>query len=205
MTRILLIRHGENDFVGKRLAGRLPGVHLNARGRAQAEAIARALANAALAAIYASPLERTLETAQPLAQALSLPVHPHPGLLEVDFGAWQGKTGKQMRRLKLWHTVQHHPSQMTFPGGESFLQAQQRGVAAIEEFRRTHDPKATLACFSHCDLIRLIIAHYTTIPLDNFQRLTADTASISMLELFDGWSNLVFLNRTANDNLVTGE
>src|SRR3954452_18283038 len=102
MTTILLIRHGENNMVGKRLAGRLPDVHLNDRGKQQAQQLAEALCKAPLKAIYSSPLERAVETAEPLAAELGLPVQIAPGLIELGYGDWQGKTLKQLSRLKLW-------------------------------------------------------------------------------------------------------
>ncbi|MCE1252528.1 MAG: histidine phosphatase family protein [Anaerolineae bacterium] len=182
MSTLLLIRHGENDFVGRRLAGRLPGVHLNAVGRSQAEALAAMLHNEPLTAIYASPLDRTLETAAPLARDLFLTVQENAGLLEVDFGAWQGKTLKYLKRLKLWQTVQNSPSAMRFPGGESFLEAQQRVVSALEEIKKAHAENERVACFSHCDTIRLAIAHYLDMPLDAFQRLNIQPASVTRLQ-----------------------
>ena len=91
MPTILLIRHGENDYVKQnRLAGRLPDVHLNERGRQQAQVVAEKLALAPIKAIYSSPLERAAETAAPLAEKLGLPVTLRPGLLESDIGEWQG-------------------------------------------------------------------------------------------------------------------
>jgi probable phosphoglycerate mutase len=179
----LLIRHGENDFVGKRLAGHLPGVHLNEKGRKQAALIAQTLSKAPIKAVYSSPLERAVETATPLAQALTLPVIIRTGLIEIDFGRWQGKTGKQMRRLKLWKMVQENPSQMRFPGGESFVEAQQRLYQEIDAIKGTHEEHDLVACFSHSDAISLLVTHYLGLPLDNFQRLSIGTASMSVLFL----------------------
>ena len=181
MTTLLLIRHGENNMVGKRLAGRLPNVHLNDNGRRQAEEVARALCKAPIKAIYSSPLERAVETAQPLAQALNLEIQPAPGLIEVGFGDWTGKTLKQLSRLKLWKVVQEKPSEMRFPNGESFREAQQRAVAQVECMAGAHDEKDMLACFSHGDIIRLLSAHFLAIPLDEFQRVGADPASITVV------------------------
>ena len=183
MTTLLLIRHGENNFVGKRLAGWLPGVHLNEKGRQQAEKIAQALTPAPIKAIYSSPLERAMETALPLSQALNLTIQTRPGLSEINFGQWQGKTIKQLSRLKLWKVVQQTPSQMRFPDGESFVEAQQRLVADVQAIVSAHDPKDWVACFSHSDAVRLIVTHFLSIPLDNFQRVSIDTASITVLHL----------------------
>lgn len=181
MTTVLLIRHGENSMVGKRLAGRLPDIHLNDRGKQQAEQIAQALSRAPVKAIYSSPLERAVETAGPLARALGLPIQYAPGLIELDFGAWQGKTLKQLSRLRLWKVVQNQPSAMCFPEGESFIEAQNRAVAEVERIAAAHEDQELVACFSHSDVIRLLVAHYLAIPLDEFQRVASNTASISVV------------------------
>ena len=105
MPIFLLIRHGETDYNKKmHLAGRLPGVHLNTKGRQQAQAIADKLASLPIKAIYSSPLERTIETAEPLANALKLDVIPMPGLLETDCGEWEGQSVRKLRRLKIWQS-----------------------------------------------------------------------------------------------------
>ena len=106
MAIILLIRHGENDWVGKRLAGRLPNVHLNQKGQDQANRISDLLQDLPIQAIYSSPLERAIETAQPLAIKKNIEISICENLSEINFGNWQGKTIKQMRRMKLWETVQ---------------------------------------------------------------------------------------------------
>lgn len=181
MTILLLIRHGENDYVGKRLAGRRSGVHLNERGRQQAQALAQVLCKAPIKAIYSSPLERAVETAGPLARELGLEIQTREGLLEIDFGAWVGKTIGQMRRTKLWKLVQHQPSQARFPEGESFAEAQQRIASTLQEIAATHQPDQMVACFSHSDAIKVAVAYFLGLPLDNFQRLSVSTASISVL------------------------
>jgi probable phosphomutase (TIGR03848 family) len=195
MPAILLIRHGENEFVKKgRLAGRLPGVHLNQKGREQVQALADKLLGAPIKALYSSPLERTMETAEPIAQALELEVIPCQGLLEVDFGEWQGKTLKGLRRLKLWKTVQHSPATARFPGGESFAEAQFRACRALEQIASKYEEKDIVACVSHSDLIKLSVAYYLGLPLDLFQRLFIAPASFTVLALGPAGSFLVTLN-----------
>ena len=195
MPIILLIRHGENDYVKKgRLAGRLPGVHLNEKGRKQAHMLAQALQNAPIKAVYSSPLDRTVETAQPIAEAKGLPVVTRDGLLEVDFGDWQDKTLKTLRRRKLWRIVQTRPSLMRFPQGETFAQAQQRIVQELELLRKEHKPKDLIVCVSHSDLIKLAAAYYLGLSLDLFQRLMVAPASITTLHLQADHAVLVNLN-----------
>jgi probable phosphoglycerate mutase len=195
MSTLLLIRHAENDYVKKgRMAGRAPGVHLNEKGRAQAHTLAEKLAHAPIRAIYASPMERCLETAAPLAQALGLEVIPAPGLLETDVGEWAGQTLKSLRRLKAWRMVQHTPSLFRFPGGESFAECQTRIVAETLAIAARHEAKDVLALFSHGDPIRLAAAYFLGLPLDQFQRLSVSTASITALHLGEGGARLLNLN-----------
>lgn len=193
-TRILLIRHGINDFVQKRLlAARTPGVHLNAEGQAQAVALAERLSDAQLAALYSSPLERTRETAAPLAQRLGLDVQILDGIIETDCGAWTGQSVEALSQTELWKQVQIQPSRFRFPGGESMAEIQARMVAALEMLLAAH-PGQAVAVVSHSDPIKLAIAYYTGMPLDLFQRLEIAPASISEIEFAGLRPRLVRLN-----------
>lgn len=183
MTDILLIRHGENDYTHKgKLAGWTPAVRLNEKGQAQAGAVAERLTSAPIKAIYSSPLERAMETAQPLAKAKGLSVHKLEGVGEVRYGEWTGKSIKALSRTKLWAVVQRRPSAMEFPGGETLRAVQSRAVDAIETLARRH-PRHFVAVFSHGDVIKLILAHYLGAPLDMFQRIMISTGSVSHLRL----------------------
>lgn len=184
MPVVLLIRHGENEYVKKgRLAGRKEGVHLNDKGHAQAQALAEALADVPLKAVYSSPLERTMETAAPLAEIHKLKVIARDGLLEMDYGDWQDKTLKQLARRKLWKTVQSAPAHMRFPGGESFGEAQLRIAEELTGLARTHKKKDIIACVGHSDMIKLAAAYFLGLPLDLFQRLIVQPASVTTLHL----------------------
>jgi probable phosphoglycerate mutase len=207
MTTILLIRHGMNEFVGKgKLAGWLPGIHLNEKGRAQAEALANLLKPVKLRAIYSSPLERALETAQPIAAAQGLDVKLREGLGEIRYGRWQGQSLKALRRRKLWPVIQGIPSLARFPEGESFPEAQARVVAELEVLRGLHKRKKdVIACVFHSDPIKLAVAHYIGMPLDLFQRLTIDPASINVLHIGKHHTNLIRLNDTrATTSIIRG-
>lgn len=197
MPLILLIRHGENEFVktGK-MAGRLPGVHLNERGREQATALAEALKEVPLKAIYSSPLERAVETAEPVAAARKLEIQLRPDLLESDIGKWQGRSLKALSKLKTWRIVQQAPSRFTFPEGESFLRMQTRIVSCLDEIAASHKPKDILAAVFHADPIKLAIAHYLGMPLDLFQRLACDTGSVSVLYLSEMGAHILKLNQS---------
>lgn len=195
MPLVLLVRHGENEFVKKKkLPGRLPGIHLNEKGRLQAGAVAQKLIGAAVKAVYSSPLERALETAEPIAQALELPVTPRPALMDIDVGEWQGETLGKLRRHKLWKVVQGAPARLRFPGGETFADAQYRIVTELDALCKLHDPKEMFVCVSHADPIRLAVAYYLGLPLDLFQRLAVNPASITALSIGEMGSHLLTLN-----------
>lgn len=198
MTLIYLIRHGHNQFVEKgKLAGRTPGVHLSPRGQAQADKLAELLSRAKLKAIYASPLERTMETAEPIANAAGLDVTPDDALLEMDYGTWQGKSLKVLRRRKLWSTIQSTPSLARFPEGESFPEVQARIVNELDHLRHKHHQKtAVIACVFHSDPIKLAIAHFLGLPLDLFQRMVIDPASINLLAATSNHVRILRLNDT---------
>ena len=165
------------------LAGRMPGVHLNESGRQQAYTLAATLAAAPIKAIYCSPMERALETARPLAELKGLEVQQAPGLIEMDYGLWQGKTFKQLQRLKLWKLLMKDPAQVRFPGGESICEAQERARLELEKIAAGLEEKDLVACVTHGDIIRLAAAYYLEMPLHAYHRLSAQTASISILTL----------------------
>lgn len=195
MTQLLLIRHAANDWLGRKLPGRLPGLHLNEEGRRQAQALGERLADVPPAAIYSSPLERALETAEALAQRHNLPVVTREGLLEVDAGEWAGKEFEELRRMDSWKTLRVNPASVAIPGGEAIHQAQARVIAEIERISKEH-PKDTVAVVSHADPIKLALAHYLGLGLDNYHRLLVDPASLTVLWIIEEGAFLARLNDT---------
>lgn len=185
MATILLVRHATTAATGKRLGGWTPGVHLDEPGRAQAEATAQRLADVPLAAVYASPLERTQETAKAVAKPHGLRVRTRREIGEVDYGEWTDQPLGQLRRRKLWSVIQTTPSRVTFPGGESIRGAQARAVEAVERLAADHGD-ATIACVSHADVIKAVVAHFCGMPLDTFQRIHIAPASVTTLHLAEG-------------------
>lgn len=199
MTHILLVRHAVNDFVktGK-LAGWTPGVHLNDEGKAQAEALGKRLADAPIKHLYASPLERTMETAEAIQQH-----HPHLQIQqnaeigEVRYGDWEGMEISKLSGRKMWHMVQHYPSRASFPNGETMRGVQDRAVNAIEALVAAH-PRDLVVVVSHADLIKMVLAHYLGMHLDEFQRIVISPASISSLMLGYGRPYVGTMNDVAH-------
>jgi probable phosphoglycerate mutase len=186
MAIFFLVRHGQNDMVGKKLAGRLPGVHLNSQGQSQARRLAAELAELPIKAVYASPLERAQETAEPIARIHDLPVLTNEGLIEIDYGLWEGKSIKQLRRLKLWRNVQEAPDGFCFPDGETFNEAQSRIAQTLQTLNQGYAENDLIVCVSHCDVIRLAVAFFLQMPLNAFQRLHIHIASVTELHLVEG-------------------
>src|SRR5947209_10474131 len=122
-TLVLLVRHGHTPTTGKLLPGRAKGLHLSDTGQGQARAVAERLsALPKVHAVYASPLERTRETAAPIAKAHGLRVRTDRGLLEVNIGDWTGWELKKAAKTEEWKTMPKRPSAFRFPVGESFLE-----------------------------------------------------------------------------------
>jgi probable phosphoglycerate mutase len=197
MPLLLLIRHGENEYVKtSKMAGRITGIHLNEKGRKQAEALGEALKDFPITAIYSSPLERAIETAQPIAKARKLEIIQEPDLLEADLGTWEGRSWKVLRLTKAWKVVQNAPSRFRFPEGESFAEAQLRYANALQRIAIKHNkPKDIVAAVFHADPIKLAVSYFLGLPLDQFQRLSCNTGSLTMLHLSESGANLVTLNQ----------
>jgi len=196
-TTILLIRHGENNWTEThKLAGRADGVHLNGYGQQQAIALGKRLAQTNLQAIYASPLERTMETASYIAQHhKGLAVTPNPDILEVDYGTWTGKPIKELAKLEAWKTVQYYPSGACFPDGETMYHMQARMVQAINSLVQQH-PEQTIALVGHADLIKAAIAHYLGVHFDLFQRIMISTASMTTINFYEMGPRVICVNDT---------
>lgn len=197
MTRLLLIRHAQNDWVRTgRLAGWTPDVHLNEEGQRQAEALGERLASAQIQAVYSSPLVRAVETAQAvLKHHPGLELQIEDGVGEVNFGQWTGKRLRQLARTRLWRVVQGYPSGARFPDGESFQEMQSRVVGALDRMAKKH-PHSTVAVFSHSDVLKAAIAYYAGIHLDLFQRIVISPASISIIAVHQTGIQIVRLNDT---------
>ncbi|HEY1444829.1 MAG TPA: MSMEG_4193 family putative phosphomutase [Acidimicrobiales bacterium] len=196
-TVVLLVRHGTTPTTGKKLPGRAPGLNLSEKGRAQAAAVAERIAALPKAptAVYASPLERTRETAAPIARALGLRVRTSPGLLELDVGEWTEKPLARLYRDKQWPKVQRWPSGFRFPGGESFSEMSARAMDAVVDLVAVH-PGETIVAVSHADTIKAILAAAAGIPLDLMQRLVVSPCSVSAVLFTAGGPMVLCTNNT---------
>src|SRR5947207_2621131 len=153
MTVFHLVRHGQHGLLGRVLAGRMPGVGLDERGRAEIAAVAERLADEPVAAIYASPLQRTRESAEIVAARLGLPIEFRDDVIELDFGEWTGSTFDAIRADPRWEAWRTQRSIARIPGGESMREVQKRIVEALLDINQIH-PHQTVVLVSHGDVIR---------------------------------------------------
>jgi len=179
------LRHGEHGLLGKVLAGRMPGVGMTERGRAEIASQAERLAREKIAAIYASPLQRTRETAEIVSARLSLSIEFRDDLLELDFGEWTGATFDAIRADPRWQAWSTQRSLAAIPGGESMRAVQQRIVAAMIELNERHLHE-TIVLASHGDVIRAALLYALGMPLDFYNRLEIGQGSISTIQIQSG-------------------
>jgi len=194
-TTIVLLRHGQTDWIGHAIAGRQPGVHLNAEGAAQALRVRDRLANVPIDAIYSSPLDRTRETAAPLATARGLDVRTCDEAIELDFGDWTSHRFADLGEDAGWRRFNSFRSFSRAAGGELMPEVQLRIVRAIERLRAAH-PGQTVVVVSHGDVIRAAVAYFLGVPLDLFQRIEIGPASVSRVRLFDDAVSVLGVNDT---------
>ena len=183
---VILLRHGRSTSnTAHTLAGRSEGVELDEKGFAQAQDLPGRLVGLPIKALVRSPLLRCRLTLEPLAAALSLQPMVDERLAEVDYGAWTGRDLKELVKEPLWSVVQQQPSAAVFPGGEGLAQVQARAVAAVREhdrrLRAEHGGDALWIACTHGDVIKAVVADALGTHLDSFQRITADTASMSVI------------------------
>ena len=199
MIRILLIRHGETELTGRVLYGRMPGVHISAEGCRQAQALSQALKGRyEVHEIISSPLERALETAQYLAEALELPISIDDDIVELDYGSWMGLTFTEIRESDEWQHYNRLRSISSPPEGELMMQVQARAWTALEKILSRHAERetATVAVVSHGDVIRALLILLLGMPLDHIHRFEVSLASLSEI-VFDGrHARVVRINQT---------
>jgi broad specificity phosphatase PhoE len=193
---ILLIRHAAHVELGRTLSGRRRDVALSDEGLQQAEIVGDLLGVEPVAAVYSSPRERAYYTAREIADPHELQVQTIDDLDEVDFGEWTGMAFSQLEGDPAWTEWNEERATARPPGGESMAEAVERAAAALEALAAAHRGD-TIACVSHCDIIRGVIARYLGLPLGNLLRFDIDPASVSRLAL-GGWGARIM---TVNERL----
>ncbi|WP_028047575.1 MSMEG_4193 family putative phosphomutase [Cellulomonas sp. URHE0023] len=206
MATVILVRHGRSTAnVEGILAGRAEGVDLDEVGRRQAERAAERLAAVPLVAVVSSPLARCRQTAGIIAehQAQTVPMQLEPGIVETDYGQWQGRLVKELAQEPLWSVVQSRPSAAVFPGGESLAAMQARSVEAIRRhdaaLEAEHGAEAVWVAVSHGDIIATVLGDALGMDLDLYQRLTVTTGSVSIVRYGSTRPQVVATNTDSGD------
>ena len=180
--KLVLVRHGQTDFNVKHLLpGQLPGIPLNAEGIHEAQTSAAAIRSLPLTAIVASPLDRTMQTAGYINEGRGLTIQQDPDLMDTNYGKFSGQCYDDLDKAnRQW---QRYVTNGKFApkGVENFLSVQQRAIRATERWRTTEGLGEWVAIVTHADLVKLIVAHYLSIPLGSVPLINMDNASVSLL------------------------
>jgi len=195
LTSFILVRHAVHDLADGVLAGQTAGVHLSPHGEQQAQHLVDRLAALPIAAIYSSPLERTMQTAKVLASRRSLLVQASDSFAEIDFGEWSGKRFDELDNDPRWQAWNSFRSSAPLPNGGLMLAVQLRAVAALQSLCRQY-PDQVVAIVSHADVIKAVVAHYLGIHLDLFQRIEISPASATIISVYDRGARVIRLNDT---------
>ena len=190
-TNFLFIRHGAHDYLGRAIAGRLPGVHINDLGRRQAEQLAEKLSSLPIDAVYSGPLERVRETAEPICRRFNLPLQVADEFTEIEAGEWQDQPFTELAKQPVWKQINTFRSSTQFPGGELMLEVQVRALRKLNELRGRH---RFVVVVTHGDVVRGVMAHFLGMHLDLFLRIEIDPASLSLLEYGDDYAIVRLLN-----------
>lgn len=204
MATVILVRHGRSTAnVAGILTGRAAGVDLDAVGRSQAERAAERIAAVPVVAVISSPLARCRQTARTIAERHALRTRLEPGIVECDYGQWQGRPLKELAQEPLWSVVQTRPSVAVFPGGESMATMQARSVEAIRrldaELEAEHGAGAVWVAVSHGDIIKSVLADALGMGLDLFQRLGVNPGSVSIIRYGTTRPEVVATNTDSGD------
>lgn len=192
MSTFLLIRHGNSEAVDY-LPGRRPGVNLSSSGKDQVKELVDNLSHIHIDAIYSSPIDRTLQTAQAIAESKGLLLETNEAFIEYELGEWSGKTFKELESIERWKLFHEFRAGIKPPLGELVIQVQNRFVTEVIRLKDLF-PEKTIAIVSHGDPIRSAICYFTGIPLNMMFGITIGTASVSTLEINDWGAVLHNLN-----------
>ena len=191
MANFLFIRHGAHDYLGRAIAGRKAGVHLNELGRQQAAHLPDKLSLLPVDAIYSGPLERVRQTAEPICRARDLPLQIDDAFTEVNVGEWEDRPFAELAGEPLWNQFNAFRSSTCAGSGELMLEVQARALRKLNELRAQHD---FVVIVTHGDVVRAVMAHFLGMHLDLFFRIEIDPASLSLLEFGEGFAVVRLLN-----------
>ena len=193
--RLVLCRHAEPEAAARgRVCGRVD-VGLSPSGEAQADLLAASLASERPSALYASPIRRARETAERIAPVLGLEPRLDPRLRELDFGELDGMTYEEVeeRWPDLYETWMRAPTEVRFPGGESFADLKRRAIEAAAGLVAAHAGE-TVIVVAHAGVIRALLVDWLSMPDEALFRIEQRYASVNVVEVLDGTVNVRLVN-----------
>jgi probable phosphoglycerate mutase len=203
VLRIILVRHGQTDWndgaaAGEHFRGRID-IALNATGIAQAKSVANCLALVDVKAIYASPLQRAMDTARPVAAKHDLAVSPFQGLLDIDYGLWGSRSHRQVaakwpEMYRKWKTA---PQEVQIPGGESLDEVRQRIDQALEILSRDHDGEIVVLV-GHQVVNKVLVCRLLGLDNSAFWRIRQDTGCINRFDYDGQTATALTINETGH-------
>jgi probable phosphoglycerate mutase len=174
-------------------------LELDEVGVKQAEATAKRVADYPVRAIFCSPLKRALTTGSVIARQLNLETKLLPGIIDIDFGSWQGLSPEEAaaRDSDLYATWLKSPQLVRFPGGESLSEVRQRVAIAVEELIKQYTDE-TVALVSHRVVCQILILHLLGLDNSRFWQIGQDVCAINVFEVNNGKAYARLLNDTCH-------
>lgn len=205
MGLLYLFRHGETDLIEGRYCGS-GNPPLNKCGREQAARIAEFLRSKPISAIYASPMLRAVQTAEPSARVLATEITTVAALREVDFGEWEGLTFAQARARdpEIWRRREADPLAVAAPGGEPYCDLVARSTPAFDELRARHRNE-DIAVFAHKSVNRFFIARLLLMPLPHFRRIGQEPAAVTIIKSRGDSVTVLTINERCHLGLSGGD
>ena len=199
MTRLIVIRHGRTEWNrAERFRGRAD-IGLDEVGIEQAKVTAERVAEWPVSAVYSSPLRRTLATAEILARHFNLEVKSLPGIIDIDYGQWQGISPEEVavKDGTLYSKWLKSPHTVKFPGGESLTEVRERVALALDSLIAQH-PRETVALVSHKVVCQIIILSLLGLDGSHFWEIIQDVAAVNLFEVRGGIPSALLLNDTCH-------
>ena len=199
MTTIYLIRHGQTDWNKKKIFRGRADVPLNEHGRKEAEALAQYLKDVRPTACYSSPLSRARETAEIALRPRSLTIVPDEGIIDIDYGKWQGVSDADVRKHysethRRWHAT---PQRVKFPNGESLAMVRRRAMASLDRIRSNH-PEGIVYVVAHRVVTKVIMCAVLGLANAAFWKIRQDNCAYNIIELTDKGAVVVVMNETCH-------
>lgn len=168
-------------------------------GIKQAEVAGERLTRCKASALYSSPLKRAMSTANALSRCLGLAVEPLEGLIDIDYGRWQGLSPEEaaLRDGALYTLWLERPHQVTFPGGESLSQMRDRATSAMKSVLKRH-PEETIALVSHKVVCKVLVLSLLGLDNSHFWEVAQDVCAINVFQVWDETPVVALLNDTCH-------